>query len=203
MPSIHGMRLRFSLKACRYMRMSSVRQWYRAAQVQQVNKKDQSISLSMRGSKFCKLHKGRLVTVPASCIRRKSSHFVEVPKTDIQIVTGCNGWLWLGALDPARQAADSAGRVRPFGAAAAVDVAAVDFTARPEQWQAIARHAQAAAALARLRLPIHPAVLAEVVTLSAQQGVSCAGMLDMQFLHQLVAREAQRRGHDDASMDVA
>jgi exosome complex component RRP4 len=174
-----------------------------SVQIQQLHKKDQSISLSMRGSKFRKLRKGRLVVVPASCIRRKSSHFVDVAEAGIQLITGCNGWLWIGVTDPAAAAPVAAtGRARPFGGVTGLrEEDEHDFEASAEQWAAVARYAAAAQALAQLRLPVFAGVLQEVVEHSVRRGVRCPDMLGMDFLSEVVTLEEQRRGAT-AAMDI-
>ena len=173
-----------------------------SVQIQQLHKKDQSIALSMRGSKFRKLRKGRLVIAPAACIRRKSSHFADMHDDGVQIITGCNGWLWIGALDPkAQEQSQGYGRARPFGGVAAGHEPEPDFEATAEQWHMVARYATAAQALAQLRLPLFADALKAVVDDSLQQQVRCPDMLGMTFLTRIVGLEEERRGGGGAGMD--
>jgi exosome complex component RRP4 len=168
-------------------------------QIQQLHKKDQSIALSMRGTKFRKLCKGLVVTVPASCIRRKSSHFVDDVARGVQVITGCNGWLWIGTLNKAAAAACTTNLPRPFGGAAASTEPAAEYEPDAAQWEAVARFANAALALARLRLPVFLVSMERLVTHSEQQGVRCCDMLGMDFLSEVASIEEHSRV---STMDV-
>lgn len=164
-------------------------------QVQQLNKADQSVALHMRGSKYRKLRHGQVVTVPASAIRRRSSHFIHIAEKGVQLIIGCNGWLWIGALDPAAAAARKPGALKRFGAAANEESedAAAAFMPTAEQWGMVARFSAAARALSRLTLPVHRDALEAVVDRGIEMGVTCARMLDMEFLTVVIGLEEARR----------
>ena len=169
-------------------------------QVQQVHKKDQSIALNMRGAKLRKLTHGTVVAVPALCIRRTASHFVAMHDVGVHIVTGCNGWLWVGALDTSEKACTPAEK-RPFASDDAAE-AAEPFKATAAQWLAVATYCAAARALAQLRLPVHHAALQRVVTLAADRGVHCVDMLHLDFLSEVVQLEVAARAQAADAMDV-
>ena len=166
-----------------------------SVQIQQLNKADQSVALHMRGSKYRKLRHGHVVTVPAPCIRRRSSHFINISDKGMQLIIGCNGWLWIGALDPAAAVARAPGALKRFGAAAddEGEDAAAAFVPTAEQWEMVARFSAAANALSRLGLPVYRDALEAVVDRSVEMGVTCARMLDMDFLTVVIGLEEVRR----------
>jgi exosome complex component RRP4 len=173
-----------------------------------LSKRDKSINLHMRGSKYRKLRHGQLVQVPALSIRRRSSHFVNIAEKGVQIIIGCNGWIWIGPLDPASVRKPAAGGVpRRFGGGLdpAEDDNAASYVPTSEQWQMSARFAQAARCLARLGLPIHRESLEALVEESLRGEVACSRMLDMEFMMVAVGLEEARReknGTADHAMQV-
>jgi len=56
---------------------------------------DGGASLHTRSLKYGKLRNGYLVTVPAGCVRRARSQLVTLAATDIEVVMGVNGMVWI------------------------------------------------------------------------------------------------------------
>ncbi|KAI5852342.1 hypothetical protein BZA05DRAFT_397610 [Tricharina praecox] len=56
---------------------------------------DGGASLHTRSLKYGKLRNGYLVTVPAGCVRRARSQLVTLAATDIEVVLGVNGMVWI------------------------------------------------------------------------------------------------------------
>lgn len=167
-------------------------------QVQAINRQDGNVALHMRGSKYGKLRYGQLVCVPCKLIRRQSSHFVDLEDVGIQLVLGCNGWIFVGLKNKAEVKTER--RADPFGAGSA-PAEFVDFSPEPEQWRLCARFATAIKCLAKLGVPVSVDLLQETVKESDSRGVSCMDMLQMEFLTVILQLELTRRGSDVQGMD--
>lgn len=163
-------------------------------QVQAINRQDGNVALHMRGSKYGKLRYGQLVCVPCKLIRRQSSHFVDLEDEGIQIVLGCNGWIFVGLKNKAEVKTEQ--RAAPFGAGSA-PAEFVDFTPEAGQWRLCARFATAIKCVAKLGVPISVELLQEIVKESGDRGVSCSRMLQMEFLTVILQLELTRRGSED------
>jgi exosome complex component RRP4 len=177
-------------------------------QVQQLSKRDNSIALHMRGSKYRKLRHGQVVQVPAFSIRRRSSHFINITEKGVQIIIGCNGWLWIGPLDPASVSKQMGTMPRRFGGMTedADENSTSSYSPTAEQWQMAARFAQAGRCLARLGLPLHRKSLEAVVDESLTMGIASSRMLDMEFLTAAIYLEEASRESDctaEHAMQVA
>lgn len=164
--------------------------------MQQINRSDKSINLHTRSNKYGLLRVGQLVQVPSRLIKRSNSHFVDTADGQVQLIIGCNGWLWVGMLDQSivKDPHES------VGLHGAVETEAKDFTPTAAQFGACARYATAALGLARLNMPIYKDSMAQAVQLSEDDGVLCGDMLGMDFLAKLVMLEEARRG---SSMDTS
>eukprot|EP00892_Ulva_mutabilis_P009960 jgi/Ulvmu1/7336/UM035_0125.1 len=159
-------------------------------QVQNLGRSDGNVALHMRSAKYGKVKKGQLVCVPAKLIRRQSSHLVDIAGQGVQVILGCNGWIWVGVTDKSR--ATQARAAGMYGAP--MDAGAdADFTPEPEQWATCARFAAAARAVARLSVPIQVEFLQAVVQESVQRGVSCANMMQLEFFSVVLDLQATRR----------
>lgn len=159
-------------------------------QVQNLGRSDGNVALHMRSAKYGKLKKGQLVCVPAKLVRRQSSHIVDIEGQGVQVVLGCNGWVWVGVTDKSKVVSHVAGM---YGAPMDTSLGDVDFKPEVEQWALCARFAAAIRVLARLSLPIQVNFLQAVVDESTKRDVSCAEMLQMEFLSVILELELSRR----------
>jgi exosome complex component RRP4 len=168
-------------------------------QAQQVHRHDNSIALHMRSAKYRKLRLGQLVCVPCQLIRRQASHFVDIEGEGVQLVIGCNGWLWVGVANKAAAAAAAKAKRSAMHSFQQVEEEPEDaeFVADAAQWEVCARYAAAARALAQLSLPVFRESLQAVVEQSMAQQVSCTDMLGMDFLTLVVSVERSRRSAMD------
>lgn len=163
-------------------------------QVQAINRQDGNVALHMRGSKYGKLRYGQLVCVPCKLIRRRSSHFIDLVDEGIQLILGCNGWIFVGLKNKAEVKSDR--RAAPFGAGSA-PAEFVDFTPEPEQWRLCTRFATAIKCVAKLGVPVSVELLQDIVKESDINGVSCTQMLQMEFLTVILQMELTQRGAED------
>lgn len=65
-----------------------------SAEIQSVHQ-DGSVSLHTRSNKYGKLINGVLVTVQQALVRRCKQHFFQLEGTDVVIILGNNGFIWL------------------------------------------------------------------------------------------------------------
>lgn len=154
----------------------------------------------MRSAKYGKLKKGQLVCVPAKLVRRQPSHLVDIEGQGVQVVLGCNGWIWVGVTDKSR--APQTQVTGMYGAPMDPTAQEIEFTPDREQWALCARFAAATRAAARLNLPIQVSLLQAIVQESAQRGVSCADMLQLEFLSVVLDLQMSRRDADARHMQT-
>ena len=70
-----------------------------------------------RSAKYGRLSRGQLVCVPPVLIKRLKQHFCTLAAHNVDVVLGCNGWVWVQArlpsahwaLNPSLMAAPLAG----------------------------------------------------------------------------------------------
>ena len=154
---------------------------------------DGGVALHTRSAKYGRLGRGQLVCVPPALIRRLKQHFCALPAHGVELILGCNGWVWVQAQRPAGPtdgaAVPAAGDARPDEAPGAWDedealATAVDVDAR----ERICRIAAAVHVLAALYRPVHPASLAAVADTALALGVPPRAMLLPAFLEQVAQR---------------
>ena len=127
---------------------------------------DGAVMLHTRSSKYGRLSGGQAVQVPADLVKRQKLHFQHLEAAGVDIILGCNGLVW----------------VAPHSDAPAGEVSEGGEQPGREQREAVARVAQAAAALARLGCLVHGASIAAVAALAAEQGVAVRDMQAAPFL---------------------
>lgn len=145
----------------------------------------------MRSANYGKLKKGQLVCVPAKLVRRQASHIVDILGKGLQVVLGCNGWIWIAVTDKSR--GEQARVAGMYGAPMDTSHEGSDFTPERGQWELCARFCAAIRALARLNLPIQVGILEVIVQESITRQVSCGNMLQMEFLSLVLELEMSRR----------
>lgn len=185
----HASKIVFWESSCNTVAGSSI---ILTMQVQAINRQDGNVALHMRGSKYGKLRYGQLVCVPCKLIRRQSSHFVDLKEHGIQLVIGCNGWVFVGLKN--RNETETKAATAPFGAGSA-PVEFVDFTPEPEQWRLCAKFVTAIKCVAKIGVPVNVELLQEIVQESEKKGVACTSMLQIEFLTVVMQLELNRRGH--------
>jgi exosome complex component RRP4 len=56
---------------------------------------DGGVALHTRSAKYGRLGRGQLVCVPPVLIKRLKQHFCSLPAHNVDLVLGCNGWVWV------------------------------------------------------------------------------------------------------------
>ena len=151
---------------------------------------DGAVALHTRSLKYGRLSGGQLVRVMPTLIKRVKQHFHRLSaeqlraSSDVEILLGCNGFVWVGV--PSTATARD-------GEAAAADGSDSVLRVGPEAREAICRVANAVRALAALFLAIHPPAILDVYACSLEWGVSPKDMLGTGFLVRTLERESERR----------
>ncbi|EEF37642.1 exosome complex component RRP4 homolog [Ricinus communis] len=57
---------------------------------------DGSLQLQARSQKYGKLEKGQLLTVSPYLVKRQKQHFHHLVQYDVDLILGCNGFIWVG-----------------------------------------------------------------------------------------------------------
>ncbi|GFZ19475.1 ribosomal RNA processing 4 [Actinidia rufa] len=57
---------------------------------------DGSLHLQARSQKYGKLERGQLLTVPPYLVKRRKLHFHHIEQYGIDLILGCNGFIWVG-----------------------------------------------------------------------------------------------------------
>lgn len=141
---------------------------------------DGTAALHTRSLKYGKLTGGQLVVVPPLLIKRFKHHFHHIEELDIDLILGCNGYVWVGAHTRIEESNGEAVRTTPR----------VDGHVR----QNICRIANAVRLLARLLLPVHKEPIMDIYNTSIDAGVPIPAILDDPFALLVIEKEAERRG---------
>lgn len=153
---------------------------------------DGAVALHTRSLKYGRLSGGQLVRVMPTLVKRVKQHFHRLTKeqlggdADVEVLLGCNGFVWVGTASTATSAADAA-------EAAEAEASRRQQTVGPEAREQICRVANAVRVLAVLFLAIHPPAILDVYSCSAEWGVSPKDMLGTGFLVRTLERESERR----------
>lgn len=141
---------------------------------------DGTAALHTRSLKYGKLAGGQLVGVSALLIKRYKHHFHHIEELDIDLILGCNGYVWVGGHTYVKEIEGESTRLIPR----------IDLETRKN----ICRIANAVRLLARLLLPICKERILDVYRISIDSGVSIQGILEDPFALTILDREAQKRG---------
>ncbi|GAB2278023.1 exosome non-catalytic core subunit rrp4 [Dionaea muscipula] len=150
---------------------------------------DGTLQLQARSEKYGKLDRGQLLKVPCYLVKRRKQHFHQLDQYGVNLVLGCNGYIWVGELNEAK------------------DIMMVDqpINAQPnstnegqantpaEIRQNICRIANSIRVLATLGFNITMEVIEEIFNLSRSLDFVVHDMLGAEFCVLVAEREAERR----------
>jgi len=171
-----------------------------SAEVQSVYQ-DGAAALHTRSLKYGALKRGQLVRVTPTLVKRLPQHFhrleldtgseLERGANDVEILLGCNGFIWVGA--PSLATAPRETELRREPSDKVEDLNPGDELVGVKQRENIVRVANAVLALAELYLPISPPAVMDVYKASVDSGVPAKDMLSRRFLTRVLEREVERR----------
>ncbi|KAK8449198.1 hypothetical protein SEVIR_7G179400v4 [Setaria viridis] len=147
---------------------------------------DGSLHLQARSEKYGKLERGQLLTVPPYLVKRKKQHFHHLAQYDVDLILGCNGFIWVGehvvvdekvkATEDQQKSSDEAENFTPL-----------------ETRKHICRLANAVRVLSALGFTLTVELIIETAEASASSNVEVNDMLGAEFYVQTAEREAKRR----------
>uniref|UniRef100_A0A453R623 K Homology domain-containing protein n=1 Tax=Aegilops tauschii subsp. strangulata TaxID=200361 RepID=A0A453R623_AEGTS len=148
---------------------------------------DGSLHLQARSQKYGKLQRGQLLTVPAYLVKRRKLHFHHLEQYDVDLILGCNGFIWVGEHVVVREIADLKEDEQKLSAEAET------FTPI-ETRRHICRLANAARLLSALGFTLTVELIIQTAEASVSSNVEINDMLGAEFYVQTAEGEAKRRG---------
>ncbi|KAL2650698.1 hypothetical protein R1flu_018826 [Riccia fluitans] len=165
-----------------------------SAEVQTLHQ-DGSLHLHTRSLKYGKLENGHLVKVAPYLIKRLKQHFHQLKQYGVQLILGCNGYVWISAVPPSssemeidQKPADSESRQPGAGTSEGQNVEITrDLRVR------ICRIANAVRVLGACGFMIHPDSIVDTYEASLSWGIEPRQMISGEFHVRVVEREAEQR----------
>ncbi|KAK9281525.1 hypothetical protein L1049_004428 [Liquidambar formosana] len=160
---------------------------------------DGSLHLQARSQKYGKLERGQLLTVPPYLVKRRKQHFHNLEQYGIDLILGCNGFIWVGehieAKDPMVE--DQVNKSEQQNTKSSKNFTRLEEQEQtytpPETRQNICRTANAVRVLSTLGFNITVEVITETVELSSSLNLDIHEMLGSEFCVLVAEREAERR----------
>ncbi|XP_043719347.1 exosome complex component RRP4 homolog [Telopea speciosissima] len=171
---------------------------------------DGSLHLQARSQKYGKLERGQLLMVPPYLVKRRKQHFLSLvnrhkwyfhylEKISIDLILGCNGFIWVGEHVEARDNMVEDQETKPeqqnsklSGISMRLEEQERTYTPL-ETRQSICRIANAVRVLSSLGLGLNVEVIMETVELSISLNLDINEMLGAEFCVQTAEREVERR----------
>ncbi|XAR58513.1 hypothetical protein NMG60_11013940 [Bertholletia excelsa] len=151
------------------------------------------LHLQARSQKYGKLERGQLLTVPPYLVKRRKQHFHYLDQYGIDLILGCNGFVWIGEHIEARDdmIMDQANKSEQQN----TSLEEQEQQYMPlETRQNICRTANAVRVLATLGFSVTIEVIMETFNLSTSLNLDIHEMLGAEFCVLVAEREAERRG---------
>ncbi|XP_022963880.1 exosome complex component RRP4 homolog isoform X2 [Cucurbita moschata] len=157
------------------------------------------LHLQARSQKYGKLERGQLLTVSPYLVKRRKQHFHHLEQYGIDLIFGCNGFIWIGEhVDPTEdmmiedQVNKSEQKGSKFEGTFGNQVQERVYTPL-ETRQNICRTANAIRVLSNLGFIMTVEVIMETVSLSFSLNINVHEMLGSEFCVLTAEKEAERR----------
>jgi len=157
------------------------------------------LHLQARSQKYGKLERGQLLTVPPYLVKRRKQHFHHLEQYGVDLILGCNGFIWVGEHVEAKDdmVEDQVNKPKlqniksnsNFGTLEEQERTYTPIGTR----QNICRIANAVRVSATLGFNITAEVIMETVNLSSSLKLDIHEMLGSEFCVLVAEREAERR----------
>ncbi|GER24793.1 exosome complex component rrp4 [Striga asiatica] len=157
---------------------------------------DGCLHLQARSQKYGKLKRGQLLTIPPYLVKKRKQHFHYLDQFGIDLILGCNGFIWVGQHVEAR---DDMAEDSPENSEQQIQKSINELqdeeTYTPlETRQNICRAANAVRVLSMLGFMVTVEVITEIVNLSISLNLDVHEMLGPEFYVTVAEKEANRRG---------
>jgi exosome complex component RRP4 len=147
---------------------------------------DGSLHLQARSQKYGKLERGQLLVVPAYLVKRRKQHFHHLEQYDVDLILGCNGFIWVGEHVVVGENANM--MENKLNLSAEVE----NFTPL-ETRKHICRLANAVRVLSALGFTLTVELIIETAEASVSSNIEINNMLGAEFYVQTAEREVKRR----------
>uniref|UniRef100_A0A2N9G526 Uncharacterized protein n=1 Tax=Fagus sylvatica TaxID=28930 RepID=A0A2N9G526_FAGSY len=157
------------------------------------------LHLQARSQKYGKLERGQLLTVPPYLVKRRKQHFHHVEQYGVDLILGCNGFIWVGEHVEAKDdmVEDQVSKSEQLNIKSnknSVSLEEQERTYTPiETRQNICRIANAVRVLSILGFNITIEVILETMNLSSSLNLDIHEMLGSEFCVLVAEGEAERR----------
>ncbi|KAL6655352.1 hypothetical protein ACP70R_006178 [Stipagrostis hirtigluma subsp. patula] len=138
------------------------------------------------GQKNGKLERGQLLMVPAYLVKRRKQHFHHLEQYDVDLILGCNGFIWIGEHVAVGE------KTKLMGDHHEISTEAANFNPL-ERRNHICRLANAVRVLSALGFTLTAELIIETVEASSSSDIAINDMLGAEFFVQTAEREAKRR----------
>ncbi|KFK42695.1 hypothetical protein AALP_AA1G027700 [Arabis alpina] len=155
---------------------------------------DGSLQLHARSEKYGKLEKGQLLKVDPYLIKRTKPHFHHIESLGIDLILGCNGFIWVGEHVEVRDPLIIADQKDDEMISSPTKNTVKDQTHIPlETRQTICRLGNAIRVLSNLGFTMTLEVIMETFNLSNSNNIDIYDMLGSEFHVVVTENEAERR----------
>lgn len=160
---------------------------------------DGCLHLQARSQKYGKLKRGQLLTIPPYLVKRRKQHFHHLDQYGIDLILGCNGFIWVGEHvevrdDMVEDLSDKPEQQNVKSWNTVGDDGEVEETyTPPDTRQNICRTANAIRVLSTLGVMVAVEVITEIVDLSTSMNLDVHEMLGAEFYVIVAEKEAERR----------
>ncbi|KAI3819304.1 hypothetical protein L1987_13131 [Smallanthus sonchifolius] len=159
--------------------------------------RDGSLQLQARSQKYGKLEKGQMLTVSPYLVKRRKQHFHHLEKYGIDLILGCNGFIWVGEHVEIKDSMIEDEPTKPdpknnSQISIGLEEEEQTYTSL-EIRQNICRIANAIRVLSTLGFSITLDVILEILDLSTKKGLDIHEMLGAEFCVLVAEKEAERR----------
>ncbi|OAE28603.1 hypothetical protein AXG93_2175s1870 [Marchantia polymorpha subsp. ruderalis] len=170
-----------------------------SAEVQTLHQ-DGSLHLHTRSLKYGKLESGQLVKVAPYLIKRLKQHFHQLKQYGVQMILGCNGYVWISALPQSTPdiATDQKRANTESLEAAAGTADSQNVEISRELRERICRLANVVRVLGACGFLIHPDSIVDTYEASLSWGTELKHMFSGEFFVKVVEREAEQRSKKGA-----
>ncbi|KAJ1433028.1 RNA-binding domain, S1 [Sesbania bispinosa] len=157
------------------------------------------LHLQARSQKYGKLNTGQLLTVPPYLVKRQKQHFHHLEQYGVDLILGCNGFIWVGEHIEARDdmIEDQVNQfdsqvLLPNKNSASLEEQEKNYTTL-ETRKYICRAANAVRVLSTLGFIITLEIIKGIIDLSLSLNLDIHDMLGSEFCVLVAEREAERR----------
>ncbi|XP_050265486.1 exosome complex component RRP4 homolog [Quercus robur] len=155
------------------------------------------LHLQARSQKYGKLERGQLLTVPPYLVRRRKQHFHHLEQYGVDLILGCNGFIWVGEHVEAKDDMVEDQVSKPEQQKSnknSISLEEQEQTYTPiETRQNICRIANALRVLSILGFNITIEVIMDTMNLSSSLNLDIHEMLGSEFCVLVAEGEAERR----------